>query len=358
MKLFACQNCGQVLHFENTVCVSCGLRLGYLPDQGTLSAVKADGANWTALACLRQLYRFCANWERSACNWLVAADAENPFCIACRHNRTIPDITQPANHARWQKIEDAKRRLFYSLIKFNLPAPTADSGDGEPLVFDFLADLPQAGARVLTGHDAGLITIALSEADDAERERMRTNLNEPYRTLLGHFRHEVGHYYWDRLIRDTGHVEDFRTVFGDERADYATALKHHYEHGPRQGWQESYISAYAASHPWEDWAESFAHYLHMVDTLEMATAFGLAVAPLPEAERRLTARFAGDPYEAPALAPLIEAWLPLSVAVNALNRAMGQPDLYPFVLSPAAIGKMEFVHDAVRRRPDKTMAPC
>ena len=277
LKLFECQNCGQTLFFENMYCERCHLNVGYLPQFETMTAVKPEGATWIALANPDRRYRFCANWERQVCNWLVEAGAADPYCRACQHNRTVPDLSDSANWSRWQRIEEAKRRLIYTLLKLKLPLPTRASGDPERLLFDFLASAPQS--KILTGHDNGIITISLQEADDVERERLRTHLHEPYRTLLGHFRHEVGHYYWDRLVRDGGKIEEFRAVFGDETLDYNTALQSHYQNGAPCNWRESYISAYATMHPWEDFAETWAHYLHMIDTLEMAYYFELRVSP-------------------------------------------------------------------------------
>jgi hypothetical protein len=349
MQLFKCQHCGQVLYFENAVCERCGRRLGYLPDVGTLSAVEPEGPSWVALH-LQSRYRFCANWERNACNWMVPADGNDAYCVACRHNRTIPDLSDPDNHRRWQKIEQAKRRLFYSLIKLALPIPTAAGGDPEPLVFDFLAD-PSAtgGPKVLTGHDNGLITISLQEADDAAREAARAAMGEPYRTLLGHFRHEVGHYYWDRLVRDAGQLDSFRACFGDERDDYGAALGRHYQQGAPAGWQQGFVSAYATVHPWEDWAETWAHYLHIVDTLEIAGAFGIKVDPDISDDPTLGTEIRFDPHRVRDVQTLIDAWLPLTYAVNCLNRSMGQPDLYPFVLAPRVVEKMGYIHDLIHR---------
>lgn len=200
MKLFTCQNCQTVLYFENASCEKCGSFVGYIPELEVLSAVTPEAQNWVALADPAKRYRYCANWEMGACNWLVNAAVGGRFCTACQHNRNIPDVTDPGRHLLWQKMETAKRRVFYSLIKLQLPLPRPDSGDPEPLVFDFLNEAP--GKKVLTGHDDGIITINLIEANDADRERRRTSMHEPYRTLLGHFRHELGHFYWDRLVRD------------------------------------------------------------------------------------------------------------------------------------------------------------
>lgn len=358
MQLFQCQNCSQVLYFENTRCEKCQSVLGFVPEQHTLSAVEATGEAWRAMADPRGLYRFCANWEKQACNWMVDADGDESLCIACRHNRTIPDLSDPGRLVLWQKMEEAKRRLFYSLLKLRLPTPTLDSDDTEPLVFDILADPPdQSAPRVMTGHDNGVITLSLAEAEDGNREQIRTAMGEPYRTLLGHFRHEVGHYYWDRLIRDRGRLDAFRAQFGDERADYGEALQRHHQAGPPADWQERFVSAYATMHPWEDWAESWAHYLHIVDTLEMAGAFGIRISPDVAESPGMETEVDFDPHRARHFQKLIDAWLPLTYAVNCLNRSMGQPDLYPFVLPPAAIAKLDFIHTVIRGQRSTEAAP-
>ncbi len=222
-------------------------------------------------------YRLCANSTQfGVCNWAVPADDDNPLCDACRLNRMVPDASDPATLEKWRRLEIAKRRLLYTLFALGLPVePVKDDDPG--LAFSFMADRPDV--PVVTGHADGLVTINISEADDAYRERMREEMGEAYRTLLGHVRHEVGHYYWDRLIRESSWLEPFRQAFGDERADYGEAMKRHYEQGPPDNWQESYVSAYATMHPWEDWAETFAHYLHMTDTLDTAASYGLSLEP-------------------------------------------------------------------------------
>jgi hypothetical protein len=348
MKLFKCQSCQQILYFENSVCVKCGHRLGYVPEITTLSALEPDGDLWGALAAAGGAYRFCANAAQKACNWLVEASSPDSFCLSCRHNRTIPDVTLPSNLEAWQKIEIAKHRLFYSLLRLRLPMPTRVEDPAEGLAFDFLAELPQLDAApVMTGHDNGLITISLAEADDAAREQRRVAMHEPYRTLLGHFRHETGHYFWDRLVRDRDQLDACRALFGDDRQDYAQALQTYYNNGAPADWQSRFVSAYATAHPWEDFAETWAHYLHIVDTLEIARAFGLSTHPRLTRGDELDASVDFDPYRAPGMVPLIDSWLPLSLALNSLNRAMGQSDLYPFVLSQPAIDKLGFVHDLV-----------
>lgn len=352
MKLFKCPCCGQLLHFENTSCVGCGRRLGYVPDPGILTALDPapDGSagRWLARAEIGGEYRFCDNADHEVCNWLVPADGGETFCTACRHNQRVPDISNPQNLTAWRRIEAAKHRLIYSLLQLGLPVPGPGEGS-EPLVFQFLADATTPDApKVMTGHDNGLVTIALAEADDVERERRRATMGEPYRTLIGHFRHEVGHFYWDLLVRDGGRLDACRAVFGDDSRDYGAALTRHYREGPPANWQEHFISSYATTHPWEDFAETWAHYLHIVDTLEMARAFGLSVAPRIENTDALKATADLDVYAEPDMGKIVRTWVPLAFALNSLNRCMGQGDLYPFVLGPAVIRKLAFVHELVR----------
>jgi len=350
MKLFQCQNCGHPLYFENTRCESCGLSLGYLPRRATVTALKPEETAsspeqkvWRALAD-SELYRYCANAAYDVCNWLVPAAQPDTYCAACRHNRVIPDLSLPQNLVRWRALEAAKHRLFYTLFQLRLPVET-QSENSRGLAFQFLADATPSDSPVMTGHADGVITINLAEADDAERERRRHQMAEPYRTLLGHFRHESGHYYWDRLIADSAHLEQFRRIFGDERRDYAGALQDYYAQGPRPDWSESFISAYASSHPWEDFAETWAHYFHMVDTLETAHVAGLAVSPkLP---RSPGAVFDFHP-RGTDMKRLVDAWLALTFAVNSLNRSMGVPDLYPFVLGSLAVEKLTFVQQRIQ----------
>jgi hypothetical protein len=380
MKIFQCQACGQVLHFENTRCESCGRTLGYLAEDYALSALEhvpeeghpgpERGARppedatppttsqsrqaWQVWGRPGPRFHFCANAALRGCNWLVPADTPGVYCTACRHNRIVPDLSVPQNLLRWQKLEVAKHRLFYGLTRLNLPLLTRAKDPAHGLAFDFLAfPLAGTGPKVMTGHEDGLITIALTEADDAERERMRLALGESYRTLLGHFRHEVGHWFWDVLVRDgpPGRLDAFRAHFGDDRMNYEEALKAHYAKGSPPNWFASFITPYASSHPWEDWAETWAHYLHIVDTLETAHAFGLRVRPRIAQEVGLSAEPEYDAY-APGhdIQCMVHDWLPLTFAMNSLNRSMGLPDLYPFILSPGVIEKLGFVHQLVHGR--------
>jgi hypothetical protein len=361
MKVFECQVCGQLLHFENVRCLSCDHPLGYLPDRTTIAALAlADDAHWTPapITAAGARYRMCANYRhQDVCNWMVPADDPDPFCLACRLNETIPDLSVPGNRMLWARLERSKRHALYSILRLGLPLEGKSIDPEQGLAFAFLADPDPSfveTVQVLTGHAQGLITINLAEADDAVRERRRQHMGEPYRTVLGHFRHELGHYYWRRLIPDSGRLSAFRELFGDERADYGQALQHHNAAGPPRSWQTDYVSGYASAHPWEDWAETWAHYLHMVDTLETAGAFGLSAQNPVRRARPMIGHPLLDPYDTSDLQGLIAQWLSLAEVMNALNRSMGQPDPWPFVLSPNAIAKLGFIHAVIHEEGEAT----
>jgi hypothetical protein len=351
MEVFACQACGQVLYFENVLCERCGHGLGYLPDRATISAVEPDNGQWRALAVEGAPYRYCQNYDSGVCNWMLPVASGESLCAACRHNKTIPDLSVPENLELWRKMEGAKHRLIYTLLKLGLPLENQADNPERGLVFEFLSEAQAPhGQRVMTGHDNGVITLALDEADDAKREQVRARMGEPYRTLLGHFRHEIGHYYWNILVRDGDKLESFRALFGREDQDYAAALQSHYTNGPPGDWRQHFVTTYASAHPWEDFAETWAHYLHIVDTLETARSFGVKVRTRADHEPEKEAAVDFDPHSAPSIEQLIGAWLPLCFAVNSLNRSMGQADLYPFVLAPEAIRKLGYVHELMHTR--------
>jgi hypothetical protein len=339
MRAFTCGRCGQLLFFENSLCLHCSAPLGFAPSRLELTVLDEPGAS---------LLRRCANAELASCNWVLEEGDPGPLCRSCRLTRTRPADDDPDGLAAFAKAEGAKRRLIFELLDLRLPI-----GDG--LAFDLLSSRT---GPVLTGHDNGVVTIDLAESDDARRERRRAKLGEPYRTMLGHFRHEIGHYYWPPLVEGTGELERARSLFGDDRIDYEGALERHYEHGPPADWSERYVSAYATMHPWEDWAETFAHYLHVADTLQTAAAFGLVVSGPDEArDDSLSSVPVTEPVERP-FATVIAEWLPLTYALNAINRSMGQEDLYPFTLAPAVIEKLAFVHDRVRAAGRQPVTPA
>ncbi|MGC4034549.1 MAG: putative zinc-binding peptidase [Chitinophagaceae bacterium] len=351
MKLFKCTRCGQLIYFENTRCEQCEAPLGF--DAASLE-LKTLSLEETGLFKIdgtktKNRYRYCFNHQYNVCNWLVNAKSESTFCVACDLNRTIPDLSVPEHLEEWQKIETAKHRLVYSLLRMKLPLISKKENEEIGLAFDFIANSSQEDAdKVLTGHHNGLITINIAEADDVERETSRKLMKEVYRTVLGHFRHEIAHYYWDRLISDTYRLENFRSLFGDDRINYADALKSHYEQGAPADWNNNFISAYASTHPWEDWAETWAHYMHIVDTLETAYSFGLTVDPRGiRTAASLRAEIKTDPYRVNDFETIKQLWLPLTFAMNSLNRSMGLNDLYPFIIPPPVFEKMKFIHRVI-----------
>lgn len=347
-KVWQCR-CGQSVFFPNTCCLACSAALGYLPEQGRVVALEAgpDLSTWRlADEPGAGLYRRCANLNTpAACNWLFPAHDNGEFCLACSLNRTIPDLSVPGNGERWCKVETAKRRLVAQLISLGLEVIAKSRDEERGLAFDFIG-IDLEGKPPTTGHANGLITLDIKEADDDHRETVRVQMHEPYRTLLGHFRHEVGHYYWDRLIADTVWQDGFRVLFGDERASYADALDHHYQHGAPTGWQQNFISAYATMHPWEDWAETWAHYLHMMDAVDTALGFGMSARDMDLDFRPFPIDTLYDPQHpgGPAFLAFVNAWIELASMLNELSRSMGQPDFYPFVLTPTVISKLHFIH--------------
>ena len=361
MKTFHFQYCGHPLFFENVQCLQCGSALAFLPDRLNMVAIEEvpeDGKDlWRPRMRGRKpsaaRYRLCHNHTtQNACNFAVPAADPNVLCVSCRLTRVLPDLSVPDNPLRWYRLEAAKRRLFYTLAKLGLVATNPPDGSADGPMFEFLADLP--GQPVMTGHMQGVITLNVAEADDAERVRRREEMHEPYRTLLGHFRHESGHYYWDRLIDEGGRTESFRQVFGDERLDYQQALQAHYARGGTlPDWQDSFVSQYATAHPWEDWAETWAHYLHMVDLLETAASYNTRLR-IPGQE--LEVEEVVNPLETgqPDFDTLVDQWVPLTLLVNSLNRSLGQEDAYPFAMSAGALDKLRFVHDVISETRSRT----
>ena len=387
-RAYQCQ-CGRPVFLGNSECLACHTPLGYVIESlgvvplAPVPAPVADEAQsdnalqaYTVFGDARgKQYHRCANFVTAAgCNWMVPAPREGDdpafttqglapgYCLSCSATRTIPDLSLPSNGELWRKLEQAKRRLMSQLLALGLPVVTRHADPVHGLAFDFLSNMP-GGPHVLTGHEEGVITLNAEEGEDAVRERIRAEMREPYRTLVGHFRHEIGHHYWDLLVYPTPWVDDFRNLFGDERQDYATALRTHYEQGPPADWAVRFVTSYASSHPWEDWAETWAHYLHMADTADTATSFGV------DATR---AELASDLFEpadlwqpdhpgATKFLDFLNGWVRLTNVLNELSRSMGQPDYYPFVLPRSTVGKLQFVHQIITQQREQlapAMAPA
>jgi hypothetical protein len=333
---FTCPNCGQRLTFENSICLNCRSKLGFSIDDRALLVIVPGPESEHAGAVDESQYRLCANLHVAECNWLVKKGPVAALCTSCALTRTRPNDGDRKALAAFADAERAKRRLIFELAELKLPIVGRAQDPEFGLAFDLLSSETET---VSTGHHNGVITLDLAEGDDVHREQLRIALSEPYRTLLGHFRHEIGHYYFYRLVGGSAEqTARFVELFGDPNTDYQSALDRHYSQGAPAGWERDYVSSYASMHPAEDWAETFAHYLHIRDALDTSAAFGFAPA--------------GATFDRRVLGPsgfdtIIEMWLPLSWALNMVNRSMGREDLYPFVLPHAVLEKMRFIHTVI-----------
>jgi len=349
MRAFHCTHCQNLVFFENVQCLNCQHELAFLPDQMQMVALdRGRQGLWHYAGCE---YKLCANnINHQICNWALPIEDSEALCRSCRLTRVIPNLRQPGSTQAWHKLEIAKRRLLYTILAVGLGLSGKTSADPTGVEFEFLKDSAEPNgdlSRVLTGHDNGLITINVAEADDVYREQQRARQNEPYRTLLGHFRHEIGHYYWDRLILDRPRQSDFGRLFGDESADYQTALDQHYQYRPPPNWESDFISAYASTHPWEDWAESWAHVMHMIDALETAESVGVSIQPQRPGEPALDISKTMFKAGVAEFDDMIAAWLPLTFALNNFTRGLGLADGYPFVLSDRVVSKLRFVYGTI-----------
>lgn len=358
MRTWNC-NCGAVIFFDNTRCLACSCELGFCPACGNLSSlVPAEAGGWTCgnAACGAALVK-CANYaEHDVCNRCIASNSANEgtLCDCCKFNATIPDLTVAGNLQKWYRLETAKRRLFYDLNLLKLPYESTTTGEvesAEPeLSFDFKADvIPKLNywrsvgksEKVYTGHANGRITINIREADDVAREKLRVELGEAHRTLIGHFRHEIGHFFWDRLVKNRDEA-DCVAVFGDHNAPtYAEALDAYYQDGPPADWAQNFISAYATMHPWEDFAETWAAYLDMISALDTAQHHHFG-APF-------------DPAQAD-LDVMVVRYQELGIALNEINRTMGLLDLVPEVFVAPVVAKLRYIHALIRQGRDEAPA--
>jgi hypothetical protein len=329
MHIFRCDRCGHVVDFTDHECGSCHAQLGYVSEQRSIEvlAPSSDAAIYEIAGVAGGFWR-CLNaaW---GCNWMLPSRSETPWCRSCRLTRGRPDEERPDAVAAWMSAEAAKRRLVHQLDTLGLPIEGRSSESPDGLAFD-LVHLPGEGG--ITGHFEGVVTLDLAETDDQHRDELRLRLSEPFRTVIGHLRHEIGHHYWSVLVRDREHVTVFRRLFGDERVDYREAVEAYYTDG-RPTWDPTvHVTAYAASHPLEDWAETFAHYLHIVDALDTAIANGLAPSSVPVDS---------------TFAHILDAWRPVNTAITAVAAAIGMPAIYPFDPTGAVVDKLTFVHDRV-----------
>jgi hypothetical protein len=313
MKIFHCPGCTAALFFENLAC-TCGLEVAFDPAAGRF----ADASN-----C-------CGNRDAIGCNWSCGPD--QTLCDSCRMTTVRPDMSVPGNDRLWAAAELAKRHVLVGLMRWGWLGP---QDDGPRPDFHMLAEVTATGpVDVIMGHAAGLVTINLAEADASERVRRREMLGEPYRTLIGHFRHEIAHFLFERLAGSAEFLDGFRGLFGDETQDYGAALARHYDQGPPPDWQADHVTAYASAHPHEDWAETAAHAMHLTDITDSFVEARLSAAEAPATGYDAFAE--RDP------ARLLDAAIAIGLAMNHVNRAVGQPDLYPFVNSARVRDKLSF----------------
>jgi len=358
MKIFCCDNCGQLVYFENTYCNKCKSPLGYCPDTGKHCSFEI-GANgiWTSIGPTTKgrQYKQCKNYtEHSACNWMVPIESKHQRCISCNLNWVLPELDLGENKQYWRKIERAKRRLVFSILRMKLPLKNKKEDKHNGLSFKFLEG-PGLNSRehkpVSIGHNRGVITLNIAEANDSIRMKIRDEMKERYRTLLGHFRHEVGHYYWMVLVENSHWLEPCRKIFGDEREDYNKSLQLYYEQKTKSEEDVddvNYITSYASSHPWEDWAETWAHYMHIYDTLETASSWGLRFSfhSVRYSNRDHIITGSDSSFD-----KMIDNWNWASCALNSLNRSMGFSDPYPFMITQPVKDKLHFIHSVIHENP-------
>ena len=377
MKTFKC-NCTEqlILFFESSHCLACGRTVGIDDEFDQVEPYEIDeqsGLFYKAEAP-DVFYKKCDNnAQYHVCNGMVnldtfipVADKAEVLCFSCRFNETVPDLSIVEHIPLWKKMETAKRRALYTLKSLSLPLNTTIQEPESGLSFDFIADSnvsdhfvsPIIGQDVVfTGHDCGHITINLAEADDVARSQAKIAMGERYRTLLGHFRHELGHYYFDQLIANSSKKHALcKQYFGDDELDYQQALDTHYKQGAPANWHETFISEYATMHPYEDWAETWAHYMHIIDTLETAKNFSITGSTtgnefeLDEADELRLPQSAYYFNSQTSIDAILDTWMEFSIILNSLNRSMGLADAYPFVLTQAVRTKLSFIHHAIHNR--------
>lgn len=312
MQRLDCPSCGQRVYFHNTIC-SCGAPLVFDPEAGQFAA----GA------------QVCAKFDELGCNWVAE---QGGLCRSCAMTTTIPDLSVEGNRDLLAKSEAAKRWVLANLARWQW---FTHADQGPRPIFEMLSErAAQQDVKVTMGHANGVITINVVEADDAVRVERQQKLGELYRSMLGHMRHEIAHFLFERLAVLPGFLDQFRAMFGDERADYGQALQEHYANPKDPGTE--YISEYATMHPHEDWAETSAHIMHLVDMTDSLMATGLTGPgiPAPGYDAYADGDRDGD--------QLLDVATSVAIAVNEINRALDNPDVYPFVLTETTRTKLKF----------------
>lgn len=315
MQRFSCPACGTAAYFHNLTCV-CGQPLFFDPE---------------ARVMLNQ-GEACANRPTISCNWI--ADG-GQYCRSCAMSYVVPDLNVGDNLLMLARAESAKRWVLANLSCWQW---FTNADVGRRPRFLMLSEYTSGRSeQIMMGHAAGEITINVTEADELIRLQRQRELGEQYRSMVGHFRHELAHFCFDRLSLSPEFLSEFRELFGDERQDYGTALLRHYEAPLAPG--EDYITPYSTAHPHEDWAETVAHLLHLVDFSDSFVSAGLAMRGVPEGF---------TPYSEPDTNRLINVATEIAIAINDINRALDNSDLYPFVLTGPVRQKLSFAHRWMR----------
>ncbi len=330
MRTYHCR-CGGTLFFHSMKCVACGATTAVCPRCSSVTSLTHRSGGASVCDHCGANLRLCNNRIRyAACNRGVWQPADGNLCRYCALNRVIPDLSVAENLEKWKRMERAKHRVLHDVDRLGLPLITDRTGPGPRLAFRFPAAI---GEPAITGHANGLITINIDEADSAHRERTRVKFAEPHRTLVGHFRHELGHYFWEVCVKPNC-LDAFRETFGDERnPNYQDAKRRYYEAPARSDWQANHVSRYATMHPWEDFAETFNAYLDMNAIVATATHFN-----------RLRVEVDQSDFE-----QLFTTYTEVGIVANELNRDMGLLDLVPEVFTTPVRQKLEFVHNLRER---------
>ena len=377
MKTFKC-SCKDhpILFFENSLCVACNRTVGLDDWFDNVEPYDLDAASGQYFKAAQPEVRYqkCDNHANfKTCNGMVNLDTFVPvegedevLCFACRFNEVIPDLSIVEHIPLWKKMEAAKRRALYTLKALSLPLRNINQDPEGGLSFDFTTDRDVSdhfASRlkdqdpVFTGHASGHITINLAEANDVARSQTKLAMGERYRTLLGHFRHELGHYYFDKLIAGSTEKHALcKKYFGDDELSYKDAMDKHYKDGAPKNWHKTFISEYATMHPYEDWAETWAHYMHIMDTLETAKNYSITGSTSGNSVDTEEVEDLSLPQGAyffsgqTSIDSILDTWIDFSVILNSLNRSMGMNDAYPFVLTKPVRTKLSFIHHAIHDR--------
>jgi hypothetical protein len=328
--------CNRWLFFGNTACLGCDRSVGRCCACRAMASFSPASTSelFSCDNCHAEVQP-CANRNLGICNCFAnqTDSTGNVLCTYCEFTRVVPPHDSPDKFSRWRELESAKRRLLIQLSGLEFPPFASKFVPTCPLVFEFKEDtvLPDGSIEaVFTGHENGVITINAHEADSVRREQSRVAFNEPQRTLIGHMRHEYGHFLDLCCIQGDLLRAKYVELFGDPATvDYAEAKTRYYAQGPTGNWPESYVSAYASMHPWEDFAETVNVYLDLMALAETA-------------RDQLGSNI--DTSANGCVATFISELLDLAITVSEFNFDMGLNALLPERFNDEVVCKLSYVH--------------